>query len=328
MTSADFTGGMIQPPSALPRMAPLGAPTQEPPAVQLSGLSKTFGSTAALTDVSLSIPPGSVYALVGPNGSGKTTLLRLLTGLIRPDKGQILVMGSPVTAGTTPHPSVAFVPERYALYDSMSVGEHVDFAARFAPRWDHSFVQRSLEGLQFDRSKKVGDLSQGRRAQLALLMALGGRPDLLILDEPTANLDPIMRRDVHRLVIGEASARGQTILLSSHNLTEVERVADRVGFLRQGKLVAERIVDEIRSQEHEVRVVLQSTADVDLAKLPGVMSVERQGGAFRLRVSGNLEPVLTALQELNPFALEVVEQSLEDLFFAYSGADGAAPKEV
>lgn len=318
--------GMLRPPAAPPQPL-LGDPAALAPAVVVTGVTKTYGSTVAIDNVTLSVPQGSVYALVGPNGSGKTTLFKLLAGLVRPDSGTMAVMGEPVRAGERPPGCLAFVPDGCALYDYMTVVEHTAFAAQFAQRWDSGFAQRSLQGLGLPLHKRVGQLSQGQRTQVALVLALSQRPDLLILDEPTANLDPIRRREVHRLVIGEASARGQTILLSSHNLTEVERVADRVGFLRQGRLIAERLVDEIKESDHEVRVVLQGPPTTDLAALPGVQVLEQKGHTYRLRVSGELEPVLAALQQMNPFALDVVDQTLEDLFFAYNTPERPPDRE-
>jgi ABC-2 type transport system ATP-binding protein len=198
-----------QPPGVQDRMPPLGAGPADSTALVVQGVSKSYGNTKALTNVSLTIPKGSVYALVGPNGSGKTTLFNLITGLIRPDSGTITVMGSVVRPGALPSDRLGIVPEGFALYDYMTVSEHAHFAGQFSRFWDEDFVQRSLVNLDLTRSAKVGHLSQGRRAQLALILALGQRPDLLILDEPTANLDPIVRREVHRMVIGEASARGR-----------------------------------------------------------------------------------------------------------------------
>lgn len=328
MESSNRSGGhMEQPPEARRRMPPLGGGSVEAPALVVQGVSKSYGSIQALTDVSLTIPKGSVYALVGPNGSGKTTLFKLITGLIRADVGTISVMGSVVRPGGLPPDCLGIVPEGFALYDYMTVAEHAAFAGQFSRLWDGDFVGRSLSNLDLGQSVKVGHLSQGRRAQLALILALGQRPDLLILDEPTANLDPIVRREVHRLVIGEASARGQTIVMSSHNLAEVERVADRVGFLRQGRLVAERVVDEIREQDHEIRMAVQSEVTIDLTRLPGVRGVERNGMSYRIVVHGDLEQVMAELHKLNPFVLEVVERSLEDLFFAFSAGEGTVQKE-
>lgn len=307
-----------------PRMAPLRG--KEPPAFEVQGLTKSYGPTPALTDLTVTVPRGSVYAMVGPNGSGKSTLFKLIAGLIRADRGSVRVLGTPIRAGFPPPVSLALVPQGYALYDYMTVAEHVAFSARFYPqRWDAGFVDLSLSNLDLDRRARVGSLSQGQRAQLALILALGQQPEVMILDEPTASLDPIMRREVHRLVIGEAASRGQTILLSSHNLTEVERVADRVGFLRKGRLMAERVVEEIRSTDHEIRVVFQAPPTIDLASLPGVEAVEQKGTSYRLRVAGELDGAMAALQSLNPFALEVVEQSLEELFFALN--DGSGSKE-
>lgn len=314
-----------RPAGQLPSTPPLfsGSESGQAAAFKVSGISKRYGSTQALGDLTLQVPRGSVYALVGPNGSGKTTLFKIMSGLISPDSGSVEVLGIAVRHGNPPPVAMAMVPQGYALYDYMSVRDHVAFAARFYPqRWDGDFVERSLANLEFNQKAAVGNLSQGQKAQLALILALGQRPEAIILDEPTASLDPVMRREFHRLVIGEAAARGQTILLSSHNLTEVERVADRVGFLRKGKLVAERVVDEIRHTDREVRVVFQAEPPVDLGSLPGVQSLEQKGTTYRLRIVGDLEPVVVALQQYHPFALEVVEQSLEDLFFALNPVGG------
>jgi len=296
------------------------------PAVRIGGLAKRFGEVKAVDGVDLEVPRGCIFGLLGPNGAGKTTTLKLLLGLLHPDAGTLEVLGKPVNRFTLPDllQRVGYVAEGRDLYGYMRVGELIGFNARLYRNWDHKAVSRYLDLFRLPMDRKVEDLSQGMKSQLALVLALGHRPELLVLDEPTGGLDPLMRREFLSLVIEEV-AGGRTAILSSHILHEVERVADLVAVMRRGRILAVRAVEAIRRDEKRVRFVPQHEISPDDLRLPGVTGVERQGKGFVLSVSSDLEALLQRLAAIPHFVLEVVDLNLEDVFFDYMGKEESTP---
>jgi ABC-2 type transport system ATP-binding protein len=209
-------------------------------AIYAEGLTKRYGATLALDRLDLSIEPGEVYGFLGPNGAGKTTTIRLLLGLHRPSAGRVSLFG--VDAWSNPvvtHRRVAHVPGEPALWPTMTGGQTLDFLARLRGETDRRYRDELVDAFELDTTKKVRALSKGNRQKVHLIAALATRADLLVLDEPISGLDPLMEA-VFRDRTLEAKRRGQTVFLSSHILSEVEALCDRVGILREGRLIEER----------------------------------------------------------------------------------------
>ncbi|MDQ7794910.1 MAG: ABC transporter ATP-binding protein [bacterium] len=288
------------------------------PAVRLQGLHRRFGEVRAVNGVDLEVPRGCTFGLLGPNGAGKTTTLKLLLGLLRPDSGTVELLGQPVSGASLPGllARVGYVSEGRDLYDYLRVGELLALNARLYPSWDGDAVRRYLEIFNLPAGRRVDELSQGMKSQLALVLALGQRPELLVLDEPTGGLDPVMRREFLALVADEV-AGGRTCVLSSHILHEVERVADLVAIMQHGRILAVRSMEAIRSNEKRIRFVPQHEVKEEDLRLAGVAAVERQGKGFVLSVSADLDAVIRRLAAVPHFVLEVIDLNLEDVFFDY-----------
>jgi ABC-2 type transport system ATP-binding protein len=283
-------------------------------AVRAQGLSKRYGETLALDNLDLDIAPGEAYGYLGPNGAGKTTTIRLLLGLHRPTSGRaelfgVDAWGDPVTA----HRRVAYVSGEPYLWPSLTSAETLEFVARLHGGTDVAYRDELVKRFQLDLRKKVRALSKGNRQKVQLIAALATRADLLLLDEPTSGLDPLMEA-VFRDCAAEAKARGQTLFLSSHILSEVEAVCDRVGILRNGRLVDQGTLQELRHLgAHTVDVTFAGVAP-ELPPLDGV-TVSRAGpNALRLEVTGAIGPVIEALQGRQVVSLESREPSLEEIF--------------
>jgi ABC-2 type transport system ATP-binding protein len=294
-------------------------------AIKTEGLTKLYGETQALDSLELTVAEGEIYAYLGPNGAGKTTTIRLLLGLHRPSAGRAEVFGfdawrEPVSA----HRRLAYVAGEPFLWPSLTSAETFEFLARLHGVTDTSYRDLLVERFKLDTSKKVRALSKGNRQKVQLIAALASRADLLILDEPTAGLDPLMevafRESVH-----EAKERGQTVFLSSHILSEVEAVCDRIGILRDGRLVDEGTLDEMRHlAAHVVEVTFAGRAP-ELAPLPGVRVESVGPNALRLEVLGSVGPLIAALAEHPVETLTSREPSLEEIFLHHydgSGGDG------
>jgi ABC-2 type transport system ATP-binding protein len=215
-------------------------------ALETNGLGKRYGSKWALRDCSLDVPTGSVTALVGPNGAGKTTLLQLAVGLVRPTAGDVHVLGhSPRAEAHAVLPRVGFVAQEHPLHRGFSVGETLKLGRKLNPSWDESVAQARAERLGLPLGQKVGKLSGGQQAQVALTLALAKRPELLLLDEPVASLDPLARREFLQSVMEAVAETGMTVLLSSHIVTDLERVCDHLVILSHGRTQLVGPIDEI-----------------------------------------------------------------------------------
>jgi ABC-2 type transport system ATP-binding protein len=295
------------------------------PAIRTEELSKLYGSTLALDQLDLSVAEGEVYGYLGPNGSGKTTTIRLLLGLHRPSGGRAELFG--VDAWSDPvaaHGRVAYVAGEPFLWPALTSAETFEFLARLHGGTDVSYREQLVQRFQLDTSKKIRALSKGSRQKVQLIAALATRAELLLLDEPTSGLDPLMEV-AFRDCIEEAKGRGQTVFLSSHILSEVEALCDRVGILREGKLVDEGTLQELRHlavQTVEVTFVGQVP---ELPPLAGVHVQSAGPNALRFEVSGSVGPLIAALAEHPVMTLSSREPSLEEIFLHhYDGSEAHA----
>jgi polyether ionophore transport system ATP-binding protein len=292
-------------------------------AILTDDLGKSFGPTVALQGLSLEVAEGEVIGYLGPNGAGKTTTIRLLLGLIRASAGWAELFGvdcqrNPVEA----HRRVAYVPGEANLWPSLTGAETLHLLARVQGRVDAAYRDELVERFDFDPSKRVRAYSKGNRQKLVLIAGLMARADLLLLDEPTSGLDPLMEQAFRRCV-HEAHDRGQTVFLSSHILSEVEALCDRVAILRSGRLVE---VGTLAQMRHLSALSIDAEFDTtppDLTRVPGVTAVEVHGNRVRCQVSGSVEPLLTVLAAAGVHHLLSSEPSLEELFLAHYGATGA-----
>jgi ABC-2 type transport system ATP-binding protein len=295
-----------------------------PDAIRTYGLTKRYGETLALDSLDLTVREGEVYGYLGPNGAGKTTTIRLLLGLHRATAGHAELFGidaweDPVAA----HRRVAYVAGEPSLWPTMTAAETFEFLARLHGGTDTAYRDLLVERFKLDTSKKVRALSKGNRQKVQLIAALATRADLLMLDEPTSGLDPLMevafRDSVH-----EAKERGQTVFLSSHILSEVEALCDRVGILRDGRLVDEGTLSELRHLSAQTVEVTFEGRPPSFDGLPGVTAVPAGENALRFEVSGEVGPLIAALANHPVVSLTSREPSLEEIFLHhYDSADGS-----
>jgi ABC-2 type transport system ATP-binding protein len=292
-------------------------------AISASALSKRYGETLALDALDLTVDEGEVYGYLGPNGAGKTTTIRLLLGLHRPSSGAAELFG--VDAWSEPvaaHRRVAYVAGEPFLWPALTSAETFEFLARLHGGTDVAYRDVLVERFQLDTRKKIRALSKGNRQKVQLIAALATRADLLLLDEPTSGLDPLMEMAFRECVM-EAKERGQGVFLSSHILSEVEAVCDRVGILRAGKLVDQGTLKELRHLAAQTVEVTFSDRAPALAPLAGVKVASAGANALRFEVSGGIGPLIAALAEHPVATLTSREPSLEEIFLHhYDGSDG------
>jgi ABC-2 type transport system ATP-binding protein len=299
-----------------------GSATQS--VIRTEQLTKRYGATLALDALDLSVAPGEVYGYLGPNGSGKTTTIRLLLGLHRPSGGRAELFGldawaDPVSA----HRRLAYVAGEPFLWPALTSAETFEFLARLHGGTDVAYRDLLVERFQLETRKKVRALSKGNRQKVQLIAALATRAELLLLDEPTSGLDPLMEM-VFRECVEEAKERGQTVFLSSHILSEVEALCDRVGILREGKLVDQGTLAELRHLAAQTVEVSFAGPAPRLPPLPGIHAESAGPNALRFEVSGSVGPLIAELAEHPVATLTSREPSLEEIFLHhYDGSDGS-----
>ncbi|HTW03512.1 MAG TPA: ABC transporter ATP-binding protein [Streptosporangiaceae bacterium] len=290
--------------------------TNETAAIEARGLGKRYGHRWALADCTLSIPAGHVAGLVGPNGAGKTTLINLATGMLAPTTGTVEVLGGRPAAGSQQLARVGYVAQDTPVYDGLSVADHFRLGAHLNPRWDAGLARRRIEQLGLDPKQKAGRLSGGQRAQLALTLALAKRPELLILDEPIASLDPRARREFLQVLMNAAADQELSVLISSHQVADLERVSDYLIVLIASRVQIEGEVDDLLASHH-----LLTGPRRDAASMPAGQQVITESHAgrqstFLVRSSG---PVIDPAWTVEPV-------SLEDLILAYLGHTAGSPE--
>ncbi len=290
-------------------------------AIRTEGLTKRYGDSVVLDHLDLEVPPGEVLGYLGPNGAGKTTTIRLLLGLARASEGRARIFGLD-SAGrpAETHRRLAFVGGEANLWPSLTGAETLALLGRVHGSVDSSYRDELADRFDLDPTKKVRAYSKGNRQKVILIAALMARPDLLILDEPTNGLDPLMEQ-AFRLSIHEARDRGQTVFLSSHIMSEVEALCDRVAILRRGELVE---VGTLADMRHLSALIVEATFEgrvPDVSGVPGVTAAEEVGHTVRWHVRGPIEPLLEVVARSGVTRLLSREPSLEELFLAQYGGD-------
>jgi ABC-2 type transport system ATP-binding protein len=296
-------------------------------AIRTSGLSKSFGRMVALHRLDLEVASGEVLGYLGPNGAGKTTTIRCLLGFARATAGRAEIFGVDVQAHPArAHARVAYVPGEANLWPGLTGAETLHLLGRVQGTVDTGYRDELIERFKLDPSKKVRAYSKGNRQKVLLIAALSTRADLLVLDEPTTGLDPLMEQ-AFRDCIGEARREGQAVFLSSHILSEVEALSDRVAILRAGELVE---VGTLAQMRHLSALSVDATFDTtppDLSRVPGVTAVEVHGNQVRCQVVGSVEPLLGVLAASGVHQLLSREPSLEELFLAHYGSEPSVHQE-
>ncbi len=293
------------------------------PAIRTMGLTKTYGPVTALDGLDLEIAPGEVVGYLGPNGAGKTTTIRLLLGLARPTGGRAEIFGFDCQRqALKAHRRLAYVPGEAYLWPSLTGAEVLHVLGRVQGRVDARYRDELISRFDLDTSKKVRAYSKGNRQKVLLIAALMTRPDLLLLDEPTSGLDPLMEQ-AFRVCVAEARAAGQTVFLSSHILSEVESLCDRVAILREGRLAEIGTLDQLRHLSALTVEVRFDAVPPDLSRVAGVRHLIVDGDLVRLQVEGPAEPLIEALAGTGVRQLLSREPSLEELFLAVYGTSAA-----
>ncbi|TWU13287.1 putative ABC transporter ATP-binding protein YbhF [Symmachiella macrocystis] len=289
--------------------------------VDIRNLVRQFGHVKALDGVSLQVPRGAVYGIVGVNGAGKTTLLKHVLGLLKPQRGTVTILGrDPVRDPVGVLARLGYLSEQHEMPDWMRIGELLAYTGSFYPTWSNAYVTELVQSFQLSRDAKVQTLSKGQRARVGLVLALAHRPEILVLDEPSSGLDPIVRRDILAAIIRTISEEGRTVIFSSHLLDEVERVADHIAMLHQGRLLYSGTFDEMRAKFRRVTVRFQGPQDVPPV-LPDAIGWAGGGYEWTAIYRGQGDELQAAATMAGGEIVEEKQLSLDEIFVAHAGSE-------
>ena len=294
--------------------------------IEFRAVTKRFGDFAALSALDLAVPQGAVYALVGPNGAGKTTAIRCLTGMLRPDGGEITISEEPVFENPPVKERFFCIADDPFYFPMASTKDMMTFFKRIYPRFDEDRYRRLREAFELDDARPIRRLSRGMQKQSAFWLALSARPEILILDEPVDGLDPVMRRQIWSLILSDVAESETTVLVSSHNLRELEDVCDHVGILAHGRCLLQNSVAAL--QENTVKAVLALPEGASLPDGLDLLRHEFSGRLHTLILRGGEEEIRARLQSASPLFMDFQPLTLEEIFIYEMGGVDYAVKEL
>lgn len=288
--------------------------------IEVRNVMKEFDGFRALDDMSMTVPTGAVYGLVGPNGAGKSTIIRHLTGVYRQDAGEITIDGAPVFENPEVKSRIAYIPDDIFYYANASIREMMDFYRSIYPHFDAERFKKLADVFGLDPKRQMRRLSKGMQKQAAFWIAVSLRPEILILDEPVDGLDPVMRRRIWSIIMADVAENGTTVLVSSHNLRELEDVCDSVGIMNKGKIMIERSLNEL--QENIVKIQLALPDGESLPEGLDILHKSNTGRLQSLIMHGTQEDLTEKLQSAHPLFIDAVPLTLEEIFiYELGGAD-------
>ena len=290
--------------------------------LEMKNVTKTFGSFTALDDLSMTVPRGTVYGLVGPNGAGKSTAIRHLTGVYRPDSGTITMEGLPVYENPALKERIASIPDEIFYYPSATLEEMHRFYRGIYPQFDDQLYNRLYEVFRLPRGSQIRRFSKGMQKQAAFHLSICCRPDVLILDEPVDGLDPVMRRQVWSLILSDVAQRGTTVLISSHNLRELEDICDHVGIMDHGKMLLERSLADMQGNTVKLQIVGPAPDGLE------ILHESSSGRLSTLIVRGSAAQVEQAVAAMKPAYFDVLPLSLEEIFIYELGGVNYEVKNI
>lgn len=295
--------------------------------IEVKNLVKTFDGFTALDGATLTVPKGAVYGLVGPNGAGKSTLLRHITGVYKQDSGQVTVCGVPVYENRHAKERIVSIPDDWFYYNQSTIREMAKLYAGMYPQFDRERFNNLRELFRLPEKKPIRRMSKGMQRQAAFWITMSCLPEYLVLDEPVDGLDPVMRRQVWQVLLDDVSARGTTVLLSSHNLRELEDVCDHVGIMDKGKVLLERTLSDLQDNTVKLQVAYKTAEEPTLPTELQILHHSQVGRVHTYIMRGSSEEICRRMQITEPVLLEAIPLTLEEIFiYELGGADDAAHK--
>jgi len=297
--------------------------------IEVKNVTKKFDSFLALDDLSLQVEKGSVYGLVGPNGAGKTTLMKAISGIYRLDKGEVLVSGENSYENTKIKDGMIYISDDLYFFNNFSIKQMKDLYKRVYSNWSDERYGKLKEVFKIDEKRNVNRLSKGMQKQVAFWLAVSTCPNVLILDEPLDGLDPMMRKNVLNIIMQDVAERETTVMISSHNLRELEDVCDHVAIMNKGKLVIQRKLDDLKSETHKMQVAFkEGVLPEELKKKFEFLKISQLGTVYSVILRGDKEEIMKEFKKHQPLILDIIPLTLEEIFIYEVGGEENEIKEI
>lgn len=296
--------------------------------IKICNLTKKFDDFTALDNLNMHVPRGSVYGLVGPNGAGKTTVIKHIAGVMMQNDGDVFVSDSKIFENVDVKQKIVYIPDDVFFFPSYTIKDMKNFYKSVYPLWNEARFNHLAEVFDIDIGRRVQRLSKGMQKQVAFWLGICTMPELMILDEPVDGLDPVMRRKVWSLILQDVAERGTTVLISSHNLRELEDVCDHVGIMHQGKVVLEKRLDDIKSDVHKLQVAFNEEISDELVRELAPMHNSKYGSVTLMIVRGTREHIIETVSKYSPVLLDILPLTLEEIFIYELGGLGYEIKDV
>lgn len=296
--------------------------------IEVKNVSKQFQELEALKDVSLTVHKGSIYGLVGSNGAGKTTLLKLLAGIYRQNSGDLMIDAQPVFENDALKARTVFIPDLLYFFPNYTIQDMAHFYAHIYPQWNQARFEKLGGVFNIEVKRRLKTLSKGMQRQVSFWLSLALMPDVMLLDEPIDGLDPVMRQKVKNLIIQDVAEREMTVLLSSHNLRDLEDICDYIGILHQGEMLIQKDLDDLKADVHKIQVAFSGEIPPALLQDMQPLYQEKRGSALILIVRGVYEDIIRRIRSYHPAVLDILPLTLEEIFIYEMEDNGYEIKNI
>ncbi|MEG9297522.1 ABC transporter ATP-binding protein [Mangrovibacillus sp. Mu-81] len=296
--------------------------------IEIKGVSKAFDRTEIIHNISFSIEKGSIYGLLGSNGAGKTTLLRTIAGILKADQGEITLEGQPIFETESSKEKVVFLPDQPFFFTHYTLKQMAQFYQNTYSRWDGEYYHQLTALFEIDPDKKLHKYSKGVQRQASFILALSAKPDVLVLDEPIDGLDPVVRKKLKNRLISEVAEREMTILISSHNLREVEDICDHIAILHQGRFLLEKELDDLKSGIHKIQLAFKDSVPEELFNNLDILHKEARGSVLLCIVRGDDGEINRKIRSYHPVIFDLLPLTLEEIFIYEMGDVGYAIQNI
>lgn len=290
--------------------------------INVKNISKSFENIDALKDVNINVEKGSIYGLVGSNGAGKTTLLKILAGIYKQDSGDVFINDEKVFENENIKLKTAFIPDELYFFSQYTIKNMAHFYESIYSSWNNERFEKLKKIFTIDVNKKINSLSKGMKRQAAFWLSLSTMPDIMILDEPIDGLDPVMRQKIKNLIIQDVAEREMTVLISSHNLRELEDICDHIGIMHKGNVIIQKDLDDLKSDVHKLQIAFKGEFPEEVLKNAHILYKEKRGSVILLIVRGSEEDVIKHFKKYEPVIFDMLPLTLEEIFIYEMGDVG------
>ncbi len=293
-----------------------------------NNICKKYSNDPVIKGVNINLKSGSIYGLIGPNGAGKTTLIKLLAGIYMPDEGSVTLDGQDIATSHEIRSCIGYVPDNLNFYPTFTVKEMKEFYKGMCKGWNEDRYQTLREIFTFSEKKRIKHLSKGMKTQLALLMNLSCMPKAILMDEPTSGLDPFIRREVLNLIVQDVSSRDTCVLISTHNISELEQVSDRIGFMDKGKMVLQEDMEDLKYKYKKIQIAFEQDMPKEFEEEFNFISKKHYGKVYEIVIDEHYELFKSKAMKYKPIIMEKLDMTLEEIFIHRMGGEGYAVKSV